>query len=111
MKADQTLGVFELMIMLALIRLAHDAYGVALARDIESVTGRTVALGSVYTTLERLEEKGLVDSTVGEPTARRGGRAKRYFHVSTRGLRAVRETQRVLAALDTGTPRLAGETA
>lgn len=111
MRREQTLGVFELMTMLALMRLAREAYGVALAQEIEAVTGRTVALGSIYTTLERLEEKGLVRSIVGESTARRGGRAKRYFYVTTSGLRAVRETQAALAALAKGLPRLRGETA
>lgn len=111
MKNEPSLGVFELMTMLALMRLADHAYGVAIAREIESVTGRPIALGSMYTTLERLEEKGLVSSSLGESTARRGGRAKRYFRVTTTGLRAVRSTQRALSALANGLPRLRGETA
>jgi len=102
------LGEFELMVVLALIRLGDDAYGVPIAREIEQRSGREVALGSVYAALERLEEKGLVTSTLGDPTAERGGRAKRYFHVTAQGLRDVRETQRALTNLWRGLPELGG---
>ena len=111
MQNVETLGTFEIMLMLALLRVGKDAYGVPIAREIESVTGKTVSLGSVYATLDRLAEKGLVSSTVGEPTAQRGGRAKRYFHVTGKGLRAVRNTQQILADLARGIPQLRGETA
>jgi len=77
--AKWTLGSFELMVMLALIRLGENAYGVPISEEIEQQTGRDISLGSVYATLDRLERKGLVSSTVGEPTPERGGRAKRYF--------------------------------
>ncbi len=81
------------------IRLGEDAYGVPIAREIERGAGRGVALGSVYATLERLEEKGLVTSELGEPTAERGDQAKRYFHISAKGVREVRETQKILKNL------------
>jgi DNA-binding PadR family transcriptional regulator len=97
---------FELMILLAVLRGGDEAYGVAIARDIEQTTGRTVLLGAVYAALERLERNGHVASAMGEPTASRGGRAKRYFHVMPRGLRAVKDTQKALVALWSGVPEL-----
>ena len=94
-----SLGSFELMVMLALIRLRDDAYGVPIAREIEAGLGREVAIGSVYAALQRLEAKGLVESETGEPTAERGGRAKRYFSVSRSGLREVRVAQKAFTTL------------
>jgi PadR family transcriptional regulator PadR len=102
------LGEFELMVMLALIRLGDEAYGVPISREIEQRSGREVALGSVYAALERLEEKGLVASRLGDPTAERGGRAKRYFRVTESGLGEVRQTQRALVKLWSGLPELEG---
>jgi PadR family transcriptional regulator, regulatory protein PadR len=102
------LGEFELIVMLALLRLDQDAYGVPISREIEQQCGREVALGSVYATLERLETKGLVSSSLGEPTAERGGRAKRYFRVTKKGLREARETQQALIKLWRGLPELRG---
>ena len=103
-----SLGEFELMVLLALIRLGDRAYGVPISREIEQRSGREVALGSVYATLERLEDKGLVTSTLGDPTAARGGRAKRYFHLTAQGLTEVRDTQRALISLWSGLPELDG---
>jgi DNA-binding PadR family transcriptional regulator len=100
------LGEFELMVLLALIRLGDEAYGVPISREIEQRSGREVALGSVYAALERLEEKGLVSSRLGDPTAERGGRAKRYFRITESGLRDVRQTQRALVSLWKGLPEL-----
>ena len=85
----ESLGHFELLVLLALLRHGDDAYGVPIAHAIEQSTGKRVILASVYNTLERLEEKGLVRSTVGQPTPERGGRAKRYFAITTSGLREV----------------------
>src|SRR5580692_9324572 len=100
------LGEFELMVLLALMRLGDDAYGVPISRELEERSGREVALGSVYATLERLEEKGLVTSRLGDPTAERGGRAKRFFRVTESGLRDVRQTQWALVNLWKGLPGL-----
>jgi PadR family transcriptional regulator PadR len=108
MARHNSLGEFELMVLLALIRLGDDAYGVTISREIEQRSGREVALGSVYAALDRLEEKDLVRSRLGDPTASRGGRAKRYFRVTQQGLREVRETQRVLMSLWRGLPALEG---
>jgi DNA-binding PadR family transcriptional regulator len=97
---------FELMILLAVLRAGDEAYGVAIARDIEETTGRSVLLGAVYAALERLERNGFVASSVGEPTAARGGRANRFFRVTPRGLRAVKDTQKALVSLWNGIPEL-----
>src|SRR6267378_3083829 len=102
------LGSFELMVILAVIRLGEDAYGVPISREIEGRSGREVALGSVYATLERLEEKGLVSSELGEPTPERGGRAKKYFHITAKGLREVRQTRQALTKLWKRLPQLEG---
>jgi DNA-binding PadR family transcriptional regulator len=102
------LGGFELLVLLALVRLGDEAYGVPIAEAIEETSGREVAQGSVYITLERLEQKGLVSSRMGEPTAERGGRAKTYFRVTTKGLREVRQAQRTLVGLWKGVPQLKG---
>ena len=97
---------FELMILLAILRIGEGAYGVAIGREIEETAGRTVVLGAVYAALERLERNGLIASVVGESTPERGGRAKRFFRVTARGLRAVKETRQALVALWTDVPPL-----
>ncbi len=93
------LGEFELMILLSVIKLGEDAYGVPISHELEAHRGRDVSIGSVYAALERLESKGLVSSTLGDPTPERGGKAKRYFRVTKAGLRQVHETRRVLTKL------------
>ena len=108
MPKRNNLGDFELMVMLALMRLGDDAYGVPISREIEQQTGREVALGSVYAALERLEGRGLVSSRLGKPTAERGGKAKRYFRVTSNGLRKTRETRQALMKLWRGLPELEG---
>jgi PadR family transcriptional regulator len=100
------LGEFELIVTLALLRLRENAYGVPIAMEIEKSIGREVGVGSVYAALDRLEKKGFVSSTVGEPTPERGGRAKRYFQVTSAGLRQIRETQKALVTLWRGLPQL-----
>lgn len=93
------LGEFELMLLLAVIHLGEEAYGVPISRELEAYRGRDVAVGSVYAALERLEAKGLVASRLGDPTPERGGKAKRYFQITKEGLRKVHETRRVLTRL------------
>jgi PadR family transcriptional regulator PadR len=102
------LGEFELLVMLTVIRLGDGAYGVPITREIEQRTGREVAFGTVYATLERLQKKGLVRSDLGDPTPERGGRAKRYFRVTSPGLRTVRETKQSLIGLWRGLRQLEG---
>lgn len=106
MKTGYHLSDFELILILVLLRLGEDAYGVPIAREIEEQTKREAKLGSVYAALERLEEKGFVASELGQPTQERGGRAKRYFHITQQGMREVRETRRTLIRLSQGIPEL-----
>ncbi len=93
------LGEFELMLLLAVIHLGEDAYGVPISRELEKHRGKDVAVGSVYAALERLEAKGLIISMLGDPTPERGGKAKRFFRITKEGLRQVHETRRVLTRL------------
>ena len=97
---------FELMILLAVLRLGDAAYGVPIAEEIEHTGGRRVVVAAVYAALDRLERHGLVSSELGDPTPERGGRAKRFFRVTSRGVRAVKETQRAFVALWSGVPQL-----
>jgi len=106
-----TLSNFELMVMLAIIRIGDDSYGVSISNEIEETTGTEVLLGSVYDTLARLETKGLISSVIGEATPERGGRAKRHFRVTSKGIRVVRDTQQSLVKLWKGLPQLKGEEA
>jgi PadR family transcriptional regulator, regulatory protein PadR len=99
MRDHNYLGEFELMLLLTLIHLGDDAYGVPLSRELALRRGRDVSVGSVYAALDRLELKGLVASNLGESTPERGGRAKRYFRVTRQGLRSVHETRKVLTKL------------
>jgi PadR family transcriptional regulator PadR len=90
------LGELEQVVMLAVARLGPGAYGVAVRNEIEGRAGRSLSLGAVYSTLYRLEEKGYLTSSRGEPTAERGGRAKRVFAVEAPGLEALDRTRRML---------------
>jgi DNA-binding PadR family transcriptional regulator len=108
MGKGQPLSERELLILLALIRLEPEAYGVPIAREIEARTGRMVALSGVYTALERLESRGLVKSNLGEASSVRGGRARRYFQVTAQGVRELRAMRRALTAMWTGIPALEG---
>ena len=103
------LGEMELMVLLALVRLGDDAYGVPISKELLNLAGREVALGSVYAALDRLQEKGFVTSLLGDPTPERGGRAKRYFRVTRAGLRALRMTRTALTNLWSGIPLLEGK--
>jgi PadR family transcriptional regulator PadR len=103
------LGEFELMILLTVIHLGDEAYGVPISRELEAHRGRDVSVGSVYAALDRLEAKGLVASSLGDPTPERGGKAKRYFRVTKEGLRQVHETRRVLSKLWRTLPEPRGE--
>ena len=100
------LGEFELMLLLAVVHLGEDAYGVPISRELEGHRGRSVSLGSVYAALERLQTKGLVVSNLGDPTPERGGKAKRYFRITKKGLRQIQETRRTLTRLWQAVPEL-----
>ena len=108
MTGRTSVGHFELVVLLAVIRLGDDAYGVLISHAIEEITGREAALGSVYNALENLEDKGLVSSCLSDPTPERGGRAKRYFRVTPKGVREARNTKKALIKLWRGLPELEG---
>jgi PadR family transcriptional regulator PadR len=90
------LGEFEQLIVLAILQLSGDVYGVPIVDEIERRTGRTVAPAAVYVTLRRLEEKGLVSSWMSEPTAERGGKARRCVKVTRAGIETVRDARQVI---------------
>ena len=102
MPRGELLGSLEHIVLLALIHLGEHAYGMTVRREIEDRTGRGLSIGAVYATLERLEAKGLVSSYTGEPTAERGGRAKRHFRIEADGLRAVRQSQEAIRKMASG---------
>src|ERR1700745_10006 len=87
------LGEFEHSVLLAILRLGETAYGVAIRKEIKERTGREPAPGALYTTLDRLEDKGLLTSSLGDPTPERGGGAKAYVKVSAMGMRALNEAR------------------
>jgi PadR family transcriptional regulator, regulatory protein PadR len=90
------LGEFEHLVLLAIARLGADAYGVPIVDELERQTGRRVSRASVYVALKRLEAKGLIVSMLGEPTPERGGRAKRYFQISSAAERRLQEARAAL---------------
>jgi len=106
--SDRLLTDFELMVLLATLRVRGDAYGVTIAREIEETGGRPVKLAAVYLALDRLCQNGLVSWGLGDPSPERGGRAKKLFSVTPSGVRAVRRTQQAFVALWKGIPELKG---
>lgn len=93
------LGEFEQIVLWSVVRLGEDAYGVPIRQDIEKRTGRSLTVGALYRTLDRLEEKGLLTSKFSDPTPERGGRSKRYFRAEPAALRALQESRRALEAM------------
>jgi PadR family transcriptional regulator PadR len=109
MAKGDLLGEFELYVMLALAHLGDAAYGITVRREIEARTGRTVAIGAVYATLARLEEKGLVRFLVSAPLPVQGGRARKYFSLTAAGVRALRHSTAMIARMTAGlSPDLRG---
>jgi DNA-binding PadR family transcriptional regulator len=102
MAASDLLGEFELVVLLAVLRLGDEAYGASILEEISRKTRRHVARGSVYITLDRLEAKGLLGSERGDPMPIRGGRAKRFFKLKPRGLRVLKRTLTDLGRLQEG---------
>jgi PadR family transcriptional regulator, regulatory protein PadR len=105
------LGEFEQMVMLALLRLGPDAYGAAVCGEIEGRGGRGVSVSAVHTTLERLEQKGLVKSRLGDPTPQRGGKRKRHYAPAALGVRALQASYRSLRKMADGIEHLLEELA
>lgn len=100
MKRSATLGDFEQIVLLAILRIQEQgAYGLAIRSVIAEKTQRQPTAGAIYTTLERLEDKGYLESRVGESTPERGGRAKRYYRVSADGVNALKNTQQEYRSL------------
>lgn len=99
---EKSLGEFEQLVLLALLRLQDKAYGVKIRQLLETTTGRKISLGSIYKTLSRLEEKGYVTASLGEPTAVRGGRRKKYYTVQADGLEVLNHSLSALRKLLSG---------
>jgi len=93
------LGTLELATLLAVARLGGDAYGLAVRRDLALRTGHDYSVGAVYTTLQRLEDKGFLKSRTSDPLPIRGGRSRRHFALTGAGARALREAERRAASL------------
>ena len=101
---SDSLGRFEHFILLAVIRLGEEAYGMTIRRELAEHTGRDVAVGAIYTALARLERRRLVQSWLGQPTAERGGKAKRHYRVLADGKKALAKAEAALNGL-AGDPR------
>ena len=99
MARREHLGELEQIVLLAVLRLGEGAYGVPIRLEIEKRTGRSLTVGALYRTLDRLEEKGYVTSWSGDPTPERGGRSKRYFEVRPLGVRTLKASRDALAAM------------
>jgi PadR family transcriptional regulator, regulatory protein PadR len=100
-----TLGEFEQLVLIALVRLGPDAYGATVRREIETRAGRELSIAAVYTTLERLEQKGLVRSWIGEPTPQRGGRRRKHFELLPLGARALKIAHKAYTGMVAGLER------
>ncbi len=98
------LGVLEQLVLLAVVRLGDNAYGMTVRREIAARTGRNLSLGAVYTTLDRLERKGYVRSVAGRPTAEREGRGRRLFRIEASGNEALQQALAVLDSMRVGAP-------
>jgi DNA-binding PadR family transcriptional regulator len=93
------LGEFEQAVLLSIIRLRSNAYGVPIRQELTERIGREVSFGAVYTALERLEAKGFVSSRMGDPTPERGGRAKRFYRIEAPGERALEEARKKITGV------------
>lgn len=102
MSTPATLGEFEQLVLLAILRLGENAYGVTIRREISTRTKRETTPGALYTTLDRLEDKGLLRSSMGDPTPERGGRAKRIVTLTAPGKRAAAEFYTTITTVTEG---------
>jgi PadR family transcriptional regulator len=102
MTSRENLGDFEHLVMLAVMRLGEQAYGVTVRQEIASRTHRDVSIGAVYATLDRLQRKGYVKSQMGDATPQRGGKRKRFFRITAAGATAVNRTHRALRSMAKG---------
>jgi PadR family transcriptional regulator, regulatory protein PadR len=95
----KALGEFEYLVMLAVLRLGANAYGMRVRQEIAARTGRDVTIGAVYATLERLADKGLLAAAMNDPTPERGGRAKRSFKLTGAGMEAANRARQDMASM------------
>jgi DNA-binding PadR family transcriptional regulator len=109
MPSPATLGEFEQLVLLALLRLGRDAYGASVTLELEAEGGRVVSVAAVHTTLDRLEHKGFTKSRLGDPTPQRGGKRKRHYEVTPAGIRALQHSMRALRKMVKGLEGLLGE--
>lgn len=101
-KKTAVLGDFEQLVLFGVLRLSDEPYGAAIRQEIHARSGRDVSISAVYTTLDRLESKGLVRSWIGSPTAQRGGRRRKFYAVRPAGLTALRQAYRAFTAMSVG---------
>jgi DNA-binding PadR family transcriptional regulator len=99
------LGDFEQLVLFGVLRLEDEAYGAAIRQEIHTRSGRDVSINAVYTTLDRLESKGLLRSWIGEPTAQRGGRRRKFYEPTASGVSALRQAYRAFTAMAVGLER------
>jgi PadR family transcriptional regulator, regulatory protein PadR len=102
------LGEFETLVLMAVMRLDGDAYGVRIQEEIEDRASRHCSFGALYTTLDRLEQKGYLCSRIGEKTAERGGRAKKYFRLTAAGSSALKQAYRATQHMAEGLDPILG---
>jgi DNA-binding PadR family transcriptional regulator len=103
MKERQLLGEVEQLVLLAILRLGDGAYAVPIREELRQTAGVELSRGSIYVTLDRLERKQYVRSWFDDPTPQPGGKARRCFAIEPAGLTALREAQRMIGRLATGT--------
>jgi len=101
-KSKAALGDFEQLVLLGVLRLGDEAYGAAIRQEIHARSARDVSINAVYTTLDRLETKGLVRSWTGEPTAQRGGRRRKFHALTPAGVTALKQAYRAFTAMADG---------
>lgn len=104
MWTNRPLGPLEEAVLMAIVRIGSSSYGVSIRKEVIARTGHEIAVGAIYTTLSRLEEKGHITHTIGEPTSERGGRRKKHYRITAPGERALDEARRRASAVwSTGT--------
>jgi PadR family transcriptional regulator PadR len=109
MNRQTFLGEFEMLVLLAVLRLKGDAYGVTIRREIEERASRVVARGALYVTLDRLEGKGYLRSQMADPSPERGGRAKRFYRVERSGIAALQDSRTAISGLWQGLEPIIGK--
>ena len=99
MTASDGLGPFQQLVMLAVLRLNDEAYGARMQQELEQTAGRSVSIATVYVTMDRLEQRGYVESWLSEPTPVRGGKSKRFYRLTKSGIHALREARDELSRM------------